>query len=185
MRIIAGSLKGRRLRPPRWAGLRPTSDRLRETLFNVLGDRVLAAGVLDGCAGTGALGFEALSRGARAAAFVEPDRRAAALIADHAARLGVAERCRIVRGALPDVVDDGRLAGTYDVILLDPPYDSPEIGAILSAAGRRLAGGGVLVLERARRAVRRPAASLAWRREIVSGDSVLDFYGRLPGSRRE
>ena len=136
MRIIAGSLKGRRLRPPRWAGLRPTSDRLRETLFNVLGERVVAAGVLDACAGTGALGFEALSRGARAAAFVEQDRRAADLIAEHAARFGVAERCRIVRGPLPQVVDDGRLADTYDVILLDPPYDNPEIGAILSAVGR-------------------------------------------------
>lgn len=185
MRIIAGSLKGRRFRPPRWAGLRPTSDRLRETLFNVLGERVVAAGVLDACAGTGALGFEALSRGARAAAFVEQDRRAADLIAEHAARFGVAERCRIVRGPLPQVVDDGRLADTYDVILLDPPYDNPEIGAILSAVGRRLAGGGVLVLERARRADRPPAAGLAWGREIVSGDSVLDFYTRLPGGSRD
>ena len=185
MRIIAGSLKGRRLRPPHWTGLRPTSDRLRETLFNVLGDRVLAASVLDACAGTGALGFEALSRGARAAVFVEQDRRAAALIADHAARFGVAARCRIVQGPLPAVVDDGRLADTYDVILLDPPYDNSEIGAILSAVGRRLAGGGVLVLERARRAARPPAAGLAWGREIVSGDSVLDFYGRLPGSSRD
>ena len=185
MRIIAGSLKGRRLRPPRWAGLRPTSDRLRETLFNVLGDRVLAASVLDACAGTGALGFEALSRGARAAAFVEQDRRAAALIADHAARFGVAARCRIVQGPLPDVVDDGRLVGTYAVILLDPRYDNLEIGAILSAVGRCLAGGGVLVLERARRAARPPASGLAWGREIVSSDSVLDFYGRLPESSRD
>ena len=184
MRIIAGSLKGRRLRPPRWPGLRPTSDRLRETLFNVLGDHVPDADVMDACAGTGALGFEALSRGARAAAFVEKDRRAAALIAEHAARFGVAERCLIVQGPLPDVADDGRLAAAYDVILLDPPYDNPDIGAILSAAGRRLAGGGVLVLERARRAVRQPAAGLAWGREIVSGDSVLDFYRRLPGGNR-
>ncbi len=185
MRIIAGALKGRRLRPLRRVGLRPTSDRLRETLFNVLGDRVPDANVLDACAGTGALGFEALSRGARAAAFVERDRRTAALIAEHAARFGVAERCRIVRGVLPAVVDDDRLADSYEVILVDPPYDDPEIGAILSAVGRRLAGGGVLVLERARRAARQQATGLAWGREIISGDSVLDFYGRLPGASRD
>lgn len=185
MRIIAGALRGRRFRSPRWAGLRPTSDRLRETLFNVLGDRVRAAAVLDACAGTGALGFEALSRGARAAAFVEQDRRAAALIADHAARFGVAERCRIVRGALPDVVDDGRLTGSFDVILVDPPYDDPAIGAILSALGRRLAGGGVLALERARRTVRPAAADLTSVREIASGDSMLTIYAAAKGGRRD
>ena len=63
MRVIAGSLKGRRLEAPRWAGLRPTSDKLRETLFNVLGPRVAGARVLDGYAGTGAIGIEAMSRG--------------------------------------------------------------------------------------------------------------------------
>ena len=62
MRIVAGALKGRRLRSPGWPGLRPTADRLRETLFNVLGERVCGAEVLDACAGTGALGLEALSR---------------------------------------------------------------------------------------------------------------------------
>lgn len=185
MRIIAGALKGRRFRSPRWAGLRPTSDRLRETLFNVLGDRVRGAAVLDACAGTGALGFEALSRGAQTAAFVEQDRRAAALIADHAARFGVAERCRIVRGVLPDVVDDGRLTGAFDVILVDPPYDDPAIGAILSALARRLAGGGVLVLERARRSVRPAAADLTSVREIASGDSMLTIHAAVKGGSRD
>jgi 16S rRNA (guanine966-N2)-methyltransferase len=82
MRIIAGTLKGRRLRTPAWEGLRPTSDRLRETLFNILADRVAGGSVLDGYAGTGAVGIEALSRGASAVVFVERDRRAAALIAE-------------------------------------------------------------------------------------------------------
>ena len=80
MRIIAGTLKGRVLQAPDWDGLRPTSDRLRETLFNILAPRVEGSRVLDVCAGTGAVGIEALSRGATAVTFVESDRRASALI---------------------------------------------------------------------------------------------------------
>ena len=81
MRIIAGALKGRRLDAPTWAGLRPTSDKLRETLFNVLQGRLPGARVLDAYAGTGAVGVEALSRGAAQVTFVERDPRAKALIA--------------------------------------------------------------------------------------------------------
>ena len=80
-------LEGRRLKTPTWEGLRPTSDKLRETLFNILAPRIAGARVLDGYAGTGALGIEALSRGARHVTFVEKDRRAAALI--EAERAGV------------------------------------------------------------------------------------------------
>src|SRR6187402_873392 len=80
MRVIAGALKGRVLRTPAWDGLRPTSDRLRETLFNILAPRIEGARFLDVCAGTGAVGIEALSRGAAFVTFVEDDRRALALI---------------------------------------------------------------------------------------------------------
>ena len=78
MRVIAGTFKGRRLAAPTWEGLRPTSDKLRETLFNVLAPRIASARVLDGFAGTGALGIEALSRGAAHVTFIEKNRRAAA-----------------------------------------------------------------------------------------------------------
>ena len=81
MRVIAGRFKGRRLKTPSWTGLRPTSDKLRETLFNILAPRLEGARVLDGFAGTGAVGIEALSRGVAHVTFVEQDRRAAALIA--------------------------------------------------------------------------------------------------------
>src|SRR5438477_787813 len=80
MRVIAGSFKGHRLASPSWVGLRPTSDKLRETLFNILAPRIAGARVLDGYAGTGAMGIEALSRGAAAVRFVDRDRRATALI---------------------------------------------------------------------------------------------------------
>ena len=73
MRIVAGQFKGRRLKTPTWDGLRPTSDRLRETLFNILGDVVRGARALDGYAGTGAIGIEAVSRGAAHVTFVERD----------------------------------------------------------------------------------------------------------------
>ena len=89
MRVIAGTLKGRQLKAPAWNGLRPTSDKLRETLFNVLATRLPGARVLDGYAGTGAIGIESISRGARAVVFVERDERARALIEDNLARCGI------------------------------------------------------------------------------------------------
>jgi 16S rRNA (guanine(966)-N(2))-methyltransferase RsmD len=186
MRVIAGSLKGRRLATPSWDGLRPTSDKLRETLFNILAPRIAGARVLDGYAGTGALGIEALSRGAASVTFVERDRRAHALIEENLARCGIAEGYAIIRASVAHALD-GRAShpdGPFDVILLDPPYDSHgdaggagEPGATLAAAGEVLAPGGLLVLEHARR--RRPpetAGRLFRSREVSSGDSGLAFY---------
>src|SRR5215510_8175496 len=99
MRVVAGALRGRRLRAPSWDGLRPTSDKLRETLFNVLAPRVAHARVLDLFAGTGAVGIEAISRGAAAVTFVESDRRAQALIAENLAHCGVENGYAIIRSS--------------------------------------------------------------------------------------
>ena len=178
MRVITGSLKGRRLQSPRWAGLRPTSDRLRETLFDVLGDRVADAAVLDGFAGTGALGLEALSRGAADVVFVERDRRAASLIAANLDRCGVGGRGTIVTGSLPGALGRAAPGRPFDLILLDPPYAYPEaeIGAILSAAARRLAPHGRVVLERGRRGAAWEVSELVLLRRLTAGDSVLVFY---------
>src|SRR5262245_25589599 len=90
MRIVAGAWRGRTLKAPTWDGLRPTSDRLRETLFNSIGPGISDARVLDGYAGTGAIGIEALSRGAAHVTFVERDPRAVALIETNLAALGPA-----------------------------------------------------------------------------------------------
>ena len=178
MRVIAGALKGRRLQSPRWTGLRPTSDRLRETLFDVLGERVADAAVLDGFAGTGALGLEALSRGAAGAVFVERDRRAAALIAANLDRCGVRARAAIVNGTLPGALARAAPGRPFDLILLDPPYAYPDaaLGAILSAAAQRLAPAGRLVLERARRSAPCQVPELTVGRRIATGDSALVFY---------
>ena len=177
--MIAGALKGRRLQSPRWAGLRPTSDRLRETLFAVLGERVVGAAVLDGFAGTGALGLEALSRGAATVVFVERDPRAAGLIAANLRHCGVGERAAVVTGALPGALRRAAPGTAFDLILLDPPYAYADgaVVAILSAAARRLAPNGRVVLERARRGAPCEAPPLALLRRVPAGDSVLVFYG--------
>lgn len=182
MRVIAGALKGRRLQSPRWPGLRPTSDKLRETLFNVLGASVSGARVLDGYAGTGAIGIEALSRGAREATFVERDRRAAALIEQNLQRCGVSDGYVIIRAEFAGdararlVRDNERRGDGFDVIVLDPPYDEPP-DAALEAADALAASDGLVVLEHAKRDTPPECAGrLLRRRTIVSGDSALSFY---------
>ena len=179
MRIIAGALKGRRLASPDWTGLRPTSDKLRETLFNILAPRIAGARVVDVYAGTGALGIEALSRGALDVTFIEQDRRAQALIAENLAHCGVSTGYTILRSdALRALASLGH-ATAFDIILLDPPYTAGDttMASILSAAGECLAAGGVAVLERARRQPAPDTAGCLVRsRDVVSGDSALTFY---------
>ena len=176
MRVIAGTHRGRRLLSPRWTGLRPTSDRLRETLFDVVGARVEGARVLDGCAGTGAVGIEALSRGAEHVVFVERDPRAVALIGRNVAQCGLRERCTIRRAGLPAALRRFPCE-PFDLVLLDPPYGAPDIGAILAAAAAHLGPQGLLVLERARRKTPLVDPALTSLRLVRAGDSVLELYG--------
>src|SRR5688572_4658970 len=107
MRVIAGRYRGRRLKAPTWDGLRPTSDKLRETLFNILAPRIEGARILDGYAGTGAVGIEALSRGAAHVTFVEQDRRATALIAANIAALGEGADYTIETGDVATLLERG------------------------------------------------------------------------------
>jgi 16S rRNA (guanine966-N2)-methyltransferase len=118
VRVVAGEFKGRRLAAPRGAGTRPTADRVREALFSMLGD-VAGARVLDLYAGSGALGIEALSRGAASAVFVERDAQAVAAIERNLEPLDVdasVARAEAVRWL-------GRAEGRYDLVFCDPPYD--------------------------------------------------------------
>jgi 16S rRNA (guanine966-N2)-methyltransferase len=175
MRIIAGSLKGRRLNTPKWEGVRPTSDKLRETLFNVVAQRVPDARVLDAYAGTGAVGIEALSRGAAHVTFVDNDPRSLKLIEENLQRCGVSDRYAIIRGRLGDTRSPSTpslftaLTAPFDLAVLDPPYDEPELPAAIAAVEALLAPGGLLVLEHARR---HPSPD--------AGDSALAFYSRRP-----
>ena len=182
MRVIAGRYKGRPLKTPTWKGLRPTSDKLRETLFNILAPRIEGARVLDGYAGTGAVGIEAISRGAAHVTFVEQDRRAAALVAANLKECVIEGGYTIECADVVAALDAHAAADAFDLILLDPPYDIGNVGLMLDAAARRLAGNGLLVLERATRREPPESGTLRRIRDVKSGDSTLTFYtGRDSG----
>jgi 16S rRNA (guanine966-N2)-methyltransferase len=125
MRVVAGSARGRRLEAPAGRDTRPTSDRVREAVFNALGslDAVEDTTVVDLFAGTGALGIEALSRGARHCTFVERDRAARALVSRNLAATGLAGEATVEAGPAERFVERAAAAGTtFDLALLDPPY---------------------------------------------------------------
>lgn len=176
MRIIAGECKGRRLKAPAWSGLRPTSDKLRETLFNIVAARVAGAHVLDLFAGTGAMGLESLSRGAETATFVEQDRRAVALIEQNAALCGSRDRCAIIRDTAVRALQKPIAGDPFDLVIMDPPYDFEPLAAVLAGAGPHLSPGGLLVLEHARRRALPDVAGLRLVRTVLSGDSALTFF---------
>ena len=135
MRVVAGELKGRRLAAPVGGATRPTTDRVREAVFNALAslDVVVDARVLDLYAGSGALGIEALSRGAAHCTFVERDRAALAAIDENIATLGLGDRARVL-------VADGIAAASRvdaDLAFADPPYDFDDWPRLLRAGARR------------------------------------------------
>ena len=200
MRIIAGEFRSRLLGTPRGTETRPTSDRLRETLFNVLQPRIAGARFLDLYAGAGANGLEALSRGAAEAVFVEQAAPALAAIRANAAALGVGSRARVegvavgrwlgnaVRGRGEVPAGRAALPG-FDLVFLDPPYAAAEEYAgtlqLLGGAGAvLLAPGALVVAEHARsrgaggRVSRQPARAAA-----AALPEVAEAYGRLRRTR--
>jgi 16S rRNA (guanine966-N2)-methyltransferase len=178
MRVVAGEWRGRTLKSPSWDGLRPTSDRLRETLFNILGPAVLDARLLDAYAGTGAIGIEALSRGAAFVCFVDSDRRAIALVEANLAGLGALGRYAIIRADVTRIADACGGAA-FDLAVFDPPYAAGAAASALDAAAG-LAGTDLrVVIEHAKRHAP-PArhAGFALVRTVTAGDSALSFYER-------
>jgi 16S rRNA (guanine966-N2)-methyltransferase len=172
LRIVAGTLGGRRIAAPPGRGTRPTSDRVREALFSILGDRVHQARVLDLFAGSGALGIEALSRGAAAATFVERSPQALRTLRDNLQALAL--DARVERA---DAVKWLRIAADqYDLVFLDPPYDlagrlGGELSAVLPAV---LAPGATVVAESDRR---RPLdLSLPLKDERRYGDTLIRIH---------
>jgi len=180
IRIVGGAWRGRRLRVPRGLDIRPTSEFLREALFDILGPRIEGADVLDLYAGTGALALEALSRGAATATLVEASAAHLKTARANAAALACEDRCRFLRreavAAAGALARQGRRFG---LILADPPYAGDLAEATVRAVARHglLAPGGLLVLEATSRAVLPervpPLARLRSRRH---GDSSLLFY---------
>lgn len=184
MRIIAGRFGSRRLTAPAGEATRPTSDRLRETLFNVLAPRIEGSAFLDLYAGSGAVGIEALSRGALRVDFVERAPAALKFLRANLASLGLSAGFRIHADAVTNFLRRGYAGAppAFDVIFLDPPYDAAEeYGASLDllggAAKGLLAAGGVVIAEHRRKP--RPEETyggLSRVRLLEQGDAALSFY---------
>jgi len=186
MRITGGTLRGRELKTLSGRDIRPTSDKVRQALFNLLGDAVSDARVLDVFAGCGAVGLDALSRGASHVTFVEKDHRALKIIHENVETLGLADRATLRRFDIarhPEKLRDP--AGSFDVAFLDPPYrmtrsltGDSELGRLLAClwSGGIVDAAGVVVLEHDRRA----AVGGSWRSFGVRdartyGDTTLTF----------
>ncbi len=140
MRVVAGLAGGRRLQAPPGRKVRPTSERVREALFNSLGSlqAVEGAAVVDLFAGTGALGIEALSRGAESAVFVDADSRAVSVIKENLRATGLADRARIVQADVLRYLGDAPPEVVYDIAFADPPYAFEEWPALLAVVPARL-----------------------------------------------
>ncbi len=178
MRVVAGEYRGRRLTAPRGEGTRPTSDRVREALFSILGP-MAGLRVLDLFAGTGALGIEALSRGAAHATFVERDRRALAALDANLTALDVpGETVRVhPRDAAAFLRDAAARDDTYDLVLLDPPYrDVDRLAPVLAVGLRPLLREGTRVVSETDR--RQPLAlDLPLGDERRYGDTLIRIHG--------
>jgi 16S rRNA (guanine966-N2)-methyltransferase len=133
LRVIAGELKGRRLRSVPGPGTRPTADRTREAVFSILGPAVRGAHVLDLFAGTGACGIEAMSRGAASAVFLEIGREALRVLEANLAACGLSDRCRVIRrNAAADLKCLKAAGPAFDLVFVDPPYGAGMIAPALS-----------------------------------------------------
>src|SRR5262252_2738707 len=184
MRVIAGSYRSRILKSLKGLALRPTSDRLRETLFNVLGQGVVGARFLDLFAGTGAIGIEALSRGAVEVVFVENHAPAAALIKRNLESLGIQRGATVlaadaIRGL--EIIVSGKKgkSSPYDYVFLDPPYTAAkDYARVLESlgSGNLLAPSGVVIAEH-RRSFELPedTGALECYRVLRQGDAALSF----------
>ena len=196
MRIIAGTLKGRTIRTPEGSNTRPTSDRARESLFNVLAHADWAPGlegarVIDAFAGSGALGFEAISRGAAFCLFVETEAAARGCIRDNVEAFQLFGNTRIHRRSATDLgPKPAGLGALFDLVFMDPPYriisdELPALGRLLAALATR---GGYLVLESASAApatayddVLRSASdrSFALVKQRAYGDTMITLWERV------
>lgn len=182
MRIIAGTLRSRSLQAPPGLATRPTSDRLRETLFNVLAPRIHGAHFLDLYAGSGAVGIEAMSRGAARVVCVERAAAALKVLRANLARLELTQGIDVHSGAAKAYLSHEIWTPGFDIVFLDPPYDAAneyEITlGLLGGSARGLLREGAVVIAEHRRNDRLPEAigALQRTRLLQQGDAALSFY---------
>ncbi len=173
MRVIAGEFRSRRLKTVPGLATRPTPDRLRETLFDILGSRVVDAVFVDAYAGTGAVGIEALSRGARQAIFIERSKAAAQVLRENLASLGIDNRALLI--AAPAATSLARHRA--DIVFLDPPYEREGEYNLAFQALCENPPPLVIAQHSVRFALAQSFASLRKTRSLKQGDNVLSFYG--------
>lgn len=178
MRVIAGAFKGRNLKSPPSMQVRPTSDRLRETLFNVIASRVPDSRFLDLCAGSGAVGIEALSRGAAHATFVDRSRRSCQLIESNLELCRVPEEQRDIYCSEVAEFLKQNPSNPWDLIFLDPPYKENYLRILeILGSAKLLNDGGLLVVEHHHKTeLPETMGSLTRTRILKQGDSSLTFY---------
>jgi 16S rRNA (guanine(966)-N(2))-methyltransferase RsmD len=186
MRIIGGTLRSRTLIAPPGLATRPTSDRLRETLFNVLAPRIQGARFLDLYAGSGAVGLEALSRGASHVVFVERSAPALTVLRKNLASLGISSGISIHAGSVVPILRRMRTDAPFDLVFLDPPYDSAEayektLSLLGTTLANLLATGALVIAEHRKKEKLQPAyAALHRTRLLEQGDAALSFYSAAP-----
>ena len=175
MRVSSGELRNRTLYVPAGRAFRPTPGRVKEALFSILSERIAQARVLDLFAGSGALGFEALSRGAAMATFVESDARRAERIRTAAAEFGMRERVTVLSALAERAAKF--VEGPFDLVFADPPFDAgPPQAALAALLGRgALAADGLVVYERSGRSAAAEIDGLVTTRNERYGDVTLQF----------
>lgn len=178
MRVIAGKFRGRKLVGPKGDNFRPTLDRVKESIFNVLGQDMVDSNVLDLFCGSGALGIEAISRGAMRATFVDAERQILDLARKNVQILGLEKKAKFILMDVFDFLTKSKDL-TYDLIIADPPYDIISGARICDEiiANNVLKSNGILVLERRNKQEVKPSG-FKIAKTLTFGQTEVDFFIR-------
>lgn len=189
MRIITGRARGLQLTTPKNMDVRPTADRVKESLFNIIGSKIIEAEVLDLFAGTGNLGLESWSRGAAAVTFIDESRESLRLVQSNIAKCRAQKNCTVIKGNAVNVIDKLYHQGQrFDFAFCDPPYNKGWLAKIVQAlsAAPLLKSGGYLIVERAQHETIEP---LPDNYELVRssryGETLIDFIRYVDSAKIE
>lgn len=177
LRVIAGSLKGRHFDAPKGGDtVRPISDRVKESLFDILAPMIQDSIVLDLYSGTGAIGIESLSRGAKEVTYVEKDPRNIRLIRQNTEELGLSSKVRAVQGTLPHILE--KIRGLYSLVFVDPPFPTETVFEILPLLKKQklIDQNSLIVIQRFRGSKELEFEEFALQRKHKVGDSILWFF---------
>jgi 16S rRNA (guanine(966)-N(2))-methyltransferase RsmD len=179
IKIIAGKNRGNILKTKEGITTRPTLNRIRENLFNIIRDKVPGSKVLDVFAGSGAIGIEALSRGASEATFIELDKEAYKILKENIVKTNNLDKSKIINGDFRNILK--RITNAYDIIYIDPPYHLNAYEEVLSFIGLNdlLADNGIIILE-AKKDTILPSETNDFKcyRDVIYGNTIIKFYNK-------